>query len=367
MFWLAAAGMTGLAALAVLWPLSLRRPAHGGNEGEAAFYRAQLREIERDVERGQMPMEEAASARAEAARRLIAVADETDAVPETDSRARRRVASVVILLLVPALALGVYTWVGRPNDPDAPLEARRSDPNSPDAIEFAVAKIEARLAAHPEDVRGWEVLAPVYMKLGRYNEAADAYRRLIALRGSAPSTQANYGEALLAAAQGEVTPSSREAFEAALKLDPQDQKARFYLALAAEQDGDAAKARATYEELAPKASGDEPWMIGLKARLEALRAGHAPAAGSAPAGERQASFSPEQQKMIEGMVSGLADRLSKNGGSAEEWARLIRAYTVLKQPDKAKVALGDARKAYASDATALGNFDALARELGLGG
>jgi cytochrome c-type biogenesis protein CcmH len=200
------------------------------------------------------------------------------------------------------------------------------------------------------------------MKMNRYSEAADAYRRLIALRGSAPTTQANYGEALLAAAQGEVTPPSREAFEAALKLDPREPKARFYMALAAEQDGDGAKARATYEELEPKATGPEPWMIGLRARLEAMRNPGAPAANGP-----SANFSPEQQKMIAGMVSGLADRLSKNGGSAEEWARLIRAYSVLKQPDKAKLALGDARKAYAGDTTALGSFDALARELGLGG
>jgi len=367
MFWLVAAGMTGLAALAVLWPLSLRRIRPTGAEGETAFYRAQLREIERDVERGQLPADEAASARAEAARRLIAASAGTAAAdaPAPGALARRRLASVFILVFVPALALGVYAYVGHPDAPDEPLAARMANPNSNEAIDLAIAKIEARLASHPDDGRGWEVLAPVYMKLGRFDDAVAAYRQALRLTPPSAAKQAAYGEALLAAAQGTVTVPAREAFEKALTLDPQDAMARFYLGLAAEQDGDTAKAKAIYEALEPQAKGEAPWMIGLNARLQALRGG-APAAGPAASNEA-AAFSPEQQKMIQGMVSGLAQRLAENGGSADEWARLIRAYTVLKETDKAKAALADARKAYQSDKTALGNFDALARELGIGG
>ncbi len=268
-------------------------------------------------------------------------------------------------MLVPAVALAVYHYVGHPEYPDEPLASRSVEPNSDEAIELAIAKIEARLTSHPDDSRGWEVLAPVYMKLGRFDDAVAAYQNILRLTPPTAAKQAAYGEAQLAAAQGAVTAPSREAFEAALKLDPQFAMARFYLALAAEQDGDAAKARAIYEELEPQAKGDAPWMIGLKARLAALRGGGG--APATPAKETQAAFSPEQQKMIQGMVAGLAQRLTENGGSAEEWARLIRAYSVLKQTDKAKAALVDARKAYASDATALGNFDSLARQLGIGG
>ena len=70
--------------------------------------------------------------------------------------------------------------------------------------------------------------------------------------------------------------------------------------------------------------------------------------------------------MIEGMVGRLAGRLATNGGSLDEWARLIRAYSVLHQADKAKAALADARKALAPDAGAVASLDALARDLGLG-
>jgi cytochrome c-type biogenesis protein CcmH len=368
MFWFVAAGMTGLAALAVLWPLSLRRARSGRNAGEAAFYRAQLGEIERDVERGLLPAEDAATARAETARRLIAASADTAAeAPAKGSLGRRRAAALLILVFVPALALGVYAKIGAPDAPDAPLSARRADPSTDEGLQLAIAKIEARLASHPDDPRGWEVLAPVYMHFSRFDDAVAAYRQLLRLKQ--PTTaemESDYGEALLAAAQGTVTGPSREAFEKALKIDPKFAMARFYLALAAEQDGDAAKAKAVYEDLEPQAKGEAPWMLGLKSRLDALRGGGGGA--TAPqGGEGQASFSPEQQKMIRGMVEGLAQRLEQNGGSAEEWARLIRAYTVLKEQEKAKAALGQARKVFAGDATALGNFDALARELGIGG
>jgi cytochrome c-type biogenesis protein CcmH len=358
--------MTGLAAFAALWPLSLRRAAPARREGESAFYRAQLREIERDVERGQLPPMEAASARVETARRLIAADAEEKATARAPGPvARRRFASALILVLVPAVALGVYLDIGQPETPDAPLAQRKADPTSPEAIEFAIAKIEARLSANPDELRGWEVLAPAYMRLGRFDDAVGAFKQILRLEGDKNANLwAAYGEAQLAAANGMVGADARDSFDRAVKIDPRQPVARFYLALAAEQDGDAAKARAVYEELEPMAKGQAPWMIGLRKRLEAMRGGEPLEAP--PAAAARPDFTPEQLTMIRGMVSGLARRLADKGGSGEEWARLVRAYTVLREPDKAKTALADARKALASDATALGNLDALAHELGLG-
>ena len=71
--------------------------------------------------------------------------------------------------------------------------------------------------------------------------------------------------------------------------------------------------------------------------------------------------------MIRGMVDRLAMRLATSGGDAGEWQRLIRAYAVLHETDKAKDALASARKALAGDAAAGQQLDALARELGIGG
>jgi cytochrome c-type biogenesis protein CcmH len=360
MLWFALAGMTGLAVLIALWPLAFRRGPRADPGREAEFHRAQLAEIERDVERGVMPREEAAGARAEAARRLIA-ASAAPPVGNGADTGRRRVAAVVILIAIPLVALGVYGKLGRPDEPDAPLSARKAGDSSPEALEAAIAKIEAHLAAEPDDRRGWSVLAPVLMRMGRFDDAVGAYRQLVRLDGRDGEARADYAEALVARADGVVTAEAREAFDRALALTPNLPIARFYLALAAEQDGDAAKAREAYEALLPEAKGRAPWMIGLRARLAALN-GEAPAVGEAgPAATDSSTFSPEQRKMIEGMVSGLATRLAQNGGSPEEWARLIRAYSVLHNREKAEEALASARKALGSN----GDIDALARELGL--
>jgi cytochrome c-type biogenesis protein CcmH len=62
MIWVVFVAMTIAAAAATLWPLALARPRATGASGEAEFYRAQLAEVERDVERGALPQGEAAAA-----------------------------------------------------------------------------------------------------------------------------------------------------------------------------------------------------------------------------------------------------------------------------------------------------------------
>jgi len=345
--------MTGLAMGFALWPLAFRSRKGPEADREAAFYRAQLAEIGRDVERGQLPPDEAASARAEAARRLFVASDA--AAPETLTGAlwRRRAAAVAVFVLVPALSLALYAYVGQPDLPDAPLAERKTDLNAPGALEAAVAKVEAHLLKAPDDGRGWEVLGPVYMRMGRFADAAGAYRQILRLGEDTPRVHAEYGEALVAVSDGVVTTDARAEFDKA----PDVPMAKFYLALGLEQDGKKDAAIAAYKAIGPQATGREPWMLGLRARLAALTGAAAPSAeaNSAPA------FSPEQHKMIETMVQGLADRLAQKGGSAEEWGRLIRAYSVLHEPDKARNALGDARKALGPNA----DIDALARELGI--
>jgi cytochrome c-type biogenesis protein CcmH len=199
------------------------------------------------------------------------------------------------------------------------------------------------------------------MRLERYEAAAHAYSEALRLLGEDPSRRAGYGEALVAAAGGVVTDKAREQFGKAIAAKPDQPQARFYLALAAEQDGKKDDAIRAYESLAADAPPDAPWLGAVKARLAAVKGDSQPAAA-----EAAALGSPEQKAMIEGMVGRLADRLASQGGSVDEWSRLIRAYTVLHEAEKAKAALADARKALAPDSNGVASLDALARDLGLG-
>ena len=130
------------------------------------------------------------------------------------------------------------------------------------------------------------MIAPVYMRLERYDDAAHAYAEALRLLGEDPLRRAAYGEALVAAAGGVVTDEAREAFERALAEQPGQPQARFYLALAAEQDGKKAEAIRAYEQLLADSPPDAPWRGVVSARLAALKGEPAPAEASAGAPAR---------------------------------------------------------------------------------
>jgi cytochrome c-type biogenesis protein CcmH len=358
MVWFVLAGMAACAVLAAVWPLLRASPGAKADPAgnEAAFYKAQLEEIKRDVDRGLLPQGEAESARAEAARRLIAAASGLPVAPPP-ARRHRIAAAVLIAVGLPAIAFPLYARLGQPALPDAPLASRQTAPQID--IAAAVAAVEKRLIEKPDDGKGWAVIAPVYMRLERYSDAAHAYSEALRLLGEDPLRRAAYGEALVAAAGGVVTDEARQAFDRALAEQPGQPQARFYRALAEEQDGKKADAARDYQSLLADSPPDAPWRSVVNARLAALNGEPAPATDAAAIPEAQ-------RPMIEGMVSRLATRLASNGGSVDEWSRLIRAYTVLHEADKAKAALADAHKALASNANAVASLDALARDLGLG-
>jgi cytochrome c-type biogenesis protein CcmH len=364
MVWFIMAGMAAIAALAAIWPVLRASPPSADSDpatSEAAFYKAQLDEIQRDVERGQLPQSEAASARAEAARRLITLRSEA---PKASSPAYRRVrlaVAVAIAIGVPVIALPLYAYLGQPQMPDQPLASRPPASLASNDVEAAVAGVESHLIAKPDDGKGWAVIAPVYMRLERYEDAARAYSEALRLLGEDGGRRAAYGEALVAAGGGVVTDKARETFVKALAEEPGQPQARFYLALAAEQDGKTAEAIGAYEALVADAPPDAHWVEAVKTRLASLKGATAPGATGAPAAVPEA-----QNAMIEGMVIRLANRLASDGGSVDEWSRLIRAYTVLHEADKAKAALANARKALAPDPNAVAGLDALAHDLGLG-
>jgi cytochrome c-type biogenesis protein CcmH len=79
-------------------------------------------------------------------------------------------------------------------------------------------------------------------------------------------------------------------------------------------------------------------------------------------------MNPEDRSaMVRGMVDRLAERLKRDGSDMEGWLRLVRAYTVLGERDRALSAAGDARRALGRDADKLRRLDELMRELKLEG
>ena len=366
MVWIAIAVLTLAAVVCVVWPLSQPRgPAVRLSGDDTPFYRDQLRALDCDVADGLVSPADAAGSRAEIGRRLIAAADRPiDAAPIAGRRRRLFTTAIVAAVAVPVASLALYGRIGAPELPDRPLAMRLATPD-PDDLPAAVARVESHLAAHPEDGRGFALLAPIYARLGRYPEAAAAYERTLALLGENAEHRAAYGEALMQAAGGTMTPEAKAAFTKAVADDPHLPQARFYLGLAAAQAGDTARAREVWSGLVAEAPPDAPWLPMVQGRLAALDARAAPAGPQAAA--IAALPATDRLAAIHAMVDGLASRLQANGRDAEGWLKLVRAYTVLGETDKARGALADARRNLAADAGDLARLEGLARELGLEG
>ncbi|AXK80794.1 c-type cytochrome biogenesis protein CcmI [Pseudolabrys taiwanensis] len=370
--WLAFALMTAAAIFAVLWPLSRRVEARGGSD--LAVYRDQLDEIARDRAAGLIGEREAEAAKVEVSRRLIAAADAADMEPAVTGTAplwRRRATAVAALVLLPLGAAAFYLSLGSPQIPGAPLAERMAQQaNQSRSIASMVSQVEAHLERNPNDARGYEVLAPVYMRLGRFADAVTARRKVIALAGDSAQRQSDLGEALAAASNGIVTEEAKAAFDQALKLDSNDLKARFFLGIAAEQDGDKTKAASIWRGMLDGAPADAPWTAMVREALARV-GGSAPATAPGPstADINAAAGMNEQDRgeMVRGMVARLADRLKQNGDDIDGWQRLMRAYIVLGERDKAQAAAGDAKRAFASDPEKLKRIEDTIKEMGLEG
>lgn len=244
LFWPVFALMTGVAIFAVLWPLGRVRSAVPAREADLAVYRDQLGEIERDRVRGVIGEPELEAARIEVSRRLIAAGDRATDATAPGAQLRRRIAAVVALAGVPLIAFGLYSAVGSPGMPDAPLQARLAKPPQQQDVAILVQRIEMHLASNPNDARGWEVLAPIYLRLGRAQDAVKARANILQLQGSNAAREADLGEAHVAAAGGIVDAAARAAFERALQKDPENAKAKFFLDFAEKQKSRAESGKA---------------------------------------------------------------------------------------------------------------------------
>lgn len=366
LLWIVLVLMTAAAVMAALLPLA-RRPAGEEDDraGDLAVYRDQLAEIERDREAGLIGAPEAEAARTEVARRLLNAGPDRAAVA---SPIAARAAALVALVTVPALAFGLYAYIGSPQMPDLPLEARLAGKSGPEDIPAMIARVERHLADNPDDASGWQVLAPVYMSVDRPADAARAFAELARLSGRTPDLLEAQGEALVAAARGEVTPEALAVFHEALALDPDRVKALYYRALDHANAGRKAEALADLVHLTGVSPADAPWLPTVRAIIADLE-GASPEPAPGPTGEDMAAaadMSPQdRQAMISGMVERLAGRLKETPDDPEGWSRLVNAYMVLGRPDDARAALAAARAALAADAAGLSRVEAAATAAGL--
>ncbi|WP_138725298.1 c-type cytochrome biogenesis protein CcmI [Brucella ciceri] len=369
-FWLIAALLTLAATLVVLLPLTRRKQAFlPAEKNDLEVYRDQLREVEADAARGMIDPQSAEQARIEISRRILnAEKSAREAAEAAGKTAPGRLLAFLAVLAVPLVAWGVYPLFGKPDMPSMPLAERLSASADRGSVDELVARAEAHLAQNPDDVRGWDVLAPIYLRLGRAADAVNAYRSSIRIAGENFPRVLGLGEALATASAGTVTAEAEGFFRKAADLEPNDVRPQFYLAQGEMQDGRMDLAANRLQAFLDKAPADAPWRGQIEQAIARLRDPAAvqqqPKGPTADDVDAASSMSPEdRQAMIEGMVQRLDESLRQNSGDVEGWKRLVRSYMILNRRDAALDALN--RGMTALEGESRSNLESFAAGLGL--
>ena len=392
LLWLCFALLTAAIVAFLLKPL---RKAHVESvepaAADLAVYRDQLRELEAEQDRGLFNSTEIENARAEIARRLLKRArSDANGIDNTDMGAasitRARTAYGVIAALLPVVAIGLYLIEGSPQLPDQPFQDRRAaaEGNQSQQVGELIARVEERLREHPEDGKGWDAIAPVYLRLQRYGDAAHAFAEANRLEGESVRRLLGFAEATLLAEGGIVSEPVRRAALRVLELEPQRIEVRAWIGLAKEQDGDLPGAAAEYRDILTKAPPDARWRSPIEERLQLvekkIKGEPVDEIAEKPTTPPQASpeaptsatpdvtaMSPEEREaFIASMVDRLATRLKENGKDLEGWIKLARAYKVLGRDGDAKGAIQSARENFVGDQASLAALDKSAESLGIG-
>lgn len=391
-FWIAAALMSGIVVGFILLALRREIAAQDPAKSDIQVYKDQLREVERDLARGTVNADEAEGVRLEVSRRLLEADKKARAEARDAPRAATIAAGVFAAVVLLGGSFGLYSWVGAPGYPDLPLEARLdaaetarlNRPSQEDAetaarelprqrvevdpsFEDLIDQLRVAVTERPDDLQGALLLARNEAVLGNFIAAHEAQGRALTLFGPEipAAAWADYVDMLVLAAGGYVSPRAEDAINRTLEGDPGNGTARYYTGLLAVQTGRPDVAFRVWDALLRRSQEDDPWVVAIRAQIEELaqvageRSYVIPETGqdNGPSAEdiaNAATLTPAQRiEMIQGMVGGLAERLAREGGPPEDWARLITSLGAIGDQGRALIVAEEAVIVFADDPDAL--------------
>lgn len=404
-FWIIIAAIAlVVAATLALVLLRSRASATPAAAYDIRVYRDQLKDVDRDLERGVIEPENAERTRAEISRRLLA-ADAKLHAARTGGKQSRGVSAAMAVVVAAAVIIGslaLYSILGAPGYGDLSQkrritlaeDARKSRPSQQEAeaelpprppldnlspeYQELVTRLRETVVERPNDLQGQMLLARNEAALGNMTAAYTAQKQVLRLMGDKAGAQdwADYADMMIQATGGYVSPKAEEALTAALKRDEKNPTARYYWGLMLAQTGRPDLAFQVWNGLLRDGPPGAPWTQAVRAQIEemAQRAGVSftlPPEETAPGPsaddiDAAADMSEEDRSdMIRSMVDNLSQRLATQGGSPEEWARLIGALSVLGDDDQARAIYANAGDVFADRPEAMQVIDDAARQSGL--
>lgn len=344
-----------IAILFVLVPYLRAKEPEGSVTPDIDVYKAQLKELNNDLENGLIDDSEAGRTKIEIERRILKAAEGQLASSSIEKPNNILSIAMVVIILFSA---AFYTVVGTPGMPDFPIEEFRQQEIPEERVEALaqtdelIAKVKARLASSPEEVQGWGYLANLEMNKGNFQQAAEALYQAHLIAPDVFDYQLMYAESLIMASNERVTPAAMIILNQAKKAAPEHPGPRYYLALADFQAGDVEIAYSEWKAIQANLQNDDPMMpllnvwinraevsLGLAEPLPQTRA---PSITAEQAETIQSMSAGEQQELIRQMVLQLATKQEENPSNIEGWIRLSRAYMVLGEKDDAIAAMSAA-------------------------
>ncbi len=396
-FWVAAGAMSLVVAASLIAAI-FRRGDTVANAGtyDLQVYRAQLADLERDLAADVVSAADADRLRAEISRRIL----EADRLGRGDAKSLSRGGRILAAGTVGLVLVGTvwgYVQLGAPGYPDLPLGQRlaaaaefsanrpsqaraEAEANIPKGVEpdaqmaDLMVKLRRAVADRPTDATGLTLLVRNEAALGNLSAARDALVKLMALKSAdLGSDHAQLAELLIRLAGGYVSPEAEAELVRALKREPENGTALYYLGLMFAQGDRADRAFTVWQKLLDASAPDDAWVAPIRAQIAdvAARAGqkYEPPQAVGPTADQvgaAAEMTPEDRMaMIQSMVDGLSQRLETKGGPAEDWARLITSLGVLGDSDRARAIYTEGQTTFAGREAELGVLRAAAVAAGV--
>lgn len=348
-FWILTILLSVVAMGFVCYPLFSKNVSkRSETDSEQTLYKARISEIEKDLELGRLDEVSAQAAIAEEARRLIKSSENTQLLV---MRSTNKLLVVVAALSLPLFSMPFYLSVGSPQEaiPQNVVKNTNSEPS----IEDLLAVAEKRLASNPDDTNGWKVVAPVYMRMGRFEDAIKAYENVLRVEGNDPEFLLKLADAHIEQNQGQVNTIAQNLVSSVLSIDKENAIAKFYTGIIALQNDQPEEAKRIWQGMLDGANGNEEWFPIIQGRIVELKgldqSSSLPALDVATLEAAEGMSTQDRFEMIGQMVSNLSEKLQENPNDKQGWQRLIQSYMVLDRTEDAQIAFENASKQFSDD------------------
>lgn len=214
------------------------------------------------------------------------------------------------LVIAGVATLGIATFalyrvVGTP----AALAPEAASAAMPATLDDAVAQLEAELQKQPNEPEGWRLLGKSYAALQRFDDAQKAFERAVQLL----PTDADL---LVEAAQARLFNNPERKLDAqaialldqAVAINPEHQRALWFVGLAQRQEGKHAEAAKTWEPLLAKVDPNTAATLRTQINEARADAGLPPLADTAPAAS--ADTAPALLTVTVELAPALKDKLA---------------------------------------------------------